>query len=89
MLIRSRANQQLKLARRVRDGREPRFIFVEGERLVTECLDTELNPHALLYLPTRTLRSAAPINLPSVLNWIILPGVCKRWLTFLVTTGSI
>jgi len=56
MLIRSRANQQLKLARRVRDGREPRFIFVEGERLVTECLDTELNPHALLYLPTASQR---------------------------------
>jgi TrmH family RNA methyltransferase len=56
MLIRSRANQQLKLARRVRDGREPGLIFVEGERLVKECLDTELKLNALLYLSTASQR---------------------------------
>jgi len=56
MLIRSRANQQLKLARRVRDGREAGLIFVEGERLVRECLDTGLKPNALLYLSSATQR---------------------------------
>jgi TrmH family RNA methyltransferase len=54
--IRSRANQQLKLARRVRAGREPGLIFVEGERLVRECLDTDLKPYALLYLSSASQR---------------------------------
>jgi RNA methyltransferase, TrmH family len=42
MLITSPANERLKHARRVRDGREPELIFVEGERLVEECLQAQL-----------------------------------------------
>ncbi len=42
MQITSQANQHLKLSRRVRDGREPSLIFVEGQRLIAECLDADL-----------------------------------------------
>ena len=42
MLITSPVNSQLKYARRVRDGREPEAIFVEGERLCEECLQSGL-----------------------------------------------
>jgi len=42
MLITSPANPQLKHARRVRDGREPDAVFVEGERLCEECLRSGL-----------------------------------------------
>ncbi|MBI1760483.1 MAG: RNA methyltransferase [Acidobacteria bacterium] len=42
MLITSPANERLKHARRVREGREPELIFVEGERLVEECLQAQL-----------------------------------------------
>lgn len=42
MLITSPANERLKHARRVRDGREPGLIFVEGERLAEECLQANL-----------------------------------------------
>ncbi|MBE7497376.1 MAG: RNA methyltransferase [Verrucomicrobiaceae bacterium] len=38
MLISSSSNERIKLARRVRDGRERDWIFVEGERLTRECL---------------------------------------------------
>ncbi len=41
-MITSPANERLKHARRVRDGREPELIFVEGERLVEECLQAQL-----------------------------------------------
>ncbi|MBS1788854.1 MAG: RNA methyltransferase [Acidobacteria bacterium] len=42
MLITSPANERLKHARRVRDGREEGLIFVEGERLIEECLQSGL-----------------------------------------------
>ncbi len=42
MLITSPVNPQLKHARRVRDGREPGLIFIEGERLCEECLQSGL-----------------------------------------------
>ncbi|MEP6848387.1 MAG: RNA methyltransferase [Acidobacteriota bacterium] len=40
--INSRDNAKLKLARRVRDGREPELMFVEGTRLCTEALRSPL-----------------------------------------------
>lgn len=40
--ISSRENQKLKFARLVRDGKEPKHIFIEGIRLVEEILKTEL-----------------------------------------------
>ncbi len=43
MIIASPANEKLKHARRVRDGREPHLIFIEGERLIEECLQSKLD----------------------------------------------
>ena len=40
--ITSRDNQKLKFARKVRDGREDEFIFVEGVRLAEEFLKSNL-----------------------------------------------
>jgi TrmH family RNA methyltransferase len=40
--ITSRDNQRLKLARQIRDGRESRYIFIEGRRLAAEALRSEL-----------------------------------------------
>ena len=42
MEIRSRDNERIRHARRVRDGREDRLIFVEGLRLAEECLRSGL-----------------------------------------------
>lgn len=38
--IKSRDNEKLKFARRVREGKEEGFIFVEGTRLCRECLQS-------------------------------------------------
>jgi len=46
MLITSSSNERIKHARRVREGRERDLIFVEGERLVGECLSSGLGLHA-------------------------------------------
>lgn len=50
MEIVSSANTQLKLARRVRDSREEGLIFVEGRRLIRECLSSNLKLHAAFQL---------------------------------------
>ncbi len=42
MLITSSSNERIKHARRVREGRERHLIFVEGERLVRECIASGL-----------------------------------------------
>ena len=41
--ITSRDNQKLKFARKVRDGRERDFIFIEGKRLVIETLRSKID----------------------------------------------
>ena len=51
MIITSPANERLKHARRVRDGRERGLIFVEGERLIEELLHSELKPTACFHAP--------------------------------------
>ena len=51
MLITSPANERLKHARRVRDGREDNLIFVEGERLIEECLQSGLALAACFHSP--------------------------------------
>lgn len=58
MLITSSSNERIKHARRVREGRERDFIFVEGERLVTECLSSALKLHACF-----TLAELSPLQL--------------------------
>ena len=42
MLITSSTNERIKHARRVREGREREWVFVEGERLVAECVASGL-----------------------------------------------
>jgi TrmH family RNA methyltransferase len=59
MIITSPANERLKHARRVREGREPDLIFVEGERLVEECLQAGLILSACFHSPDLTPRSQA------------------------------
>src|SRR5262245_16553031 len=51
MIITSSSNDRLKHARRVRDGREPGLIFVEGERLIEECLQSGLKLTACFHTP--------------------------------------
>lgn len=57
MLITSPANEKLKQARRVRDGRESDLIFVEGERLVEECLQSKLQLVACFHAPQLSPRA--------------------------------
>jgi TrmH family RNA methyltransferase len=46
MLITSSSNERIKHARRVREGRDRDLIFIEGERLVGECVSSGLKLHA-------------------------------------------
>ncbi len=46
MLITSSSNDRIKHARRVREGRERDLIFIEGERLVAECVASNLKLQA-------------------------------------------
>ena len=55
MNLSSYQNQHLKLARRVKGGREPRLILVEGIRLVTECLASGLQLKMAFALRSNTL----------------------------------
>jgi TrmH family RNA methyltransferase len=57
MIITSPANERLKQARRVRDGRERGLIFVEGERLVEECLQSGLKLFACFHSPELSERA--------------------------------
>ncbi len=51
MVISSPSNDRLKHARRVRDGREPGLIFIEGERLTEECLQSCLKLTGCFHTP--------------------------------------
>jgi TrmH family RNA methyltransferase len=62
MVITSPANERLKHARRVREGQEPALIFIEGERLVAECLQAKLALHACFHLPEPGERAAALLH---------------------------
>ncbi|MGH9798939.1 MAG: TrmH family RNA methyltransferase [Blastocatellia bacterium] len=55
-MITSPANERLKHARRVRDGRED-LIFVEGERLIEECLLSGLALAACFHSPEPSPRA--------------------------------
>jgi RNA methyltransferase, TrmH family len=59
MLITSPVNPQLKFARRVREGKEPASIFVEGERLCEECLKSNLPLTVAFHTPNPTPRTLA------------------------------
>ncbi|MGH9832505.1 MAG: TrmH family RNA methyltransferase [Blastocatellia bacterium] len=62
MIITSPANERLKHARRVRDGRERGLIFVEGERLVEECLQSGLKLIACFHPPDPNPRAQSVIT---------------------------
>lgn len=62
MLITSPANQHLRRARGVRDGREPELIFVEGERLCEECVRSDLQLVSCFYSPEPTVRTQAIVE---------------------------
>ena len=49
--ITSRDNQKLKFARKIRDGRENEFLFVEGVRLAEEFLKSDLEITDCLFTP--------------------------------------
>jgi RNA methyltransferase, TrmH family len=57
MVIAGHSNERLKHARRVRDGREPELIFVEGERLIEECLQSRLKLTACFHEPEPSPRA--------------------------------
>jgi len=57
MIITSPANERLKHARRVRDGRERKLIFVEGERLIEELLQSGLKLNACFHAPDPNRRA--------------------------------
>ncbi|MFN0086565.1 MAG: TrmH family RNA methyltransferase, partial [Blastocatellia bacterium] len=59
MIITSPANERLKHARRVREGREEGVIFIEGERLAEECLESGLPLVAAFHLPEPGARTGA------------------------------
>jgi TrmH family RNA methyltransferase len=73
MLITSPANERLKQARRVRDGRESDLIFVEGERLVEECLQSKLKLVACFHSPQISLRAQTIISDITAKNIPIYP----------------
>ncbi|MEP7341044.1 MAG: RNA methyltransferase [Acidobacteriota bacterium] len=62
MLITSPTNERLKHARRVRDGRERDLIFVEGERLIEECLQSNLQLSSCFHSPDPSPRAQAILN---------------------------
>jgi TrmH family RNA methyltransferase len=62
MPITSPSNERLKHARRVRDGRERNLIFVEGERLIEECLQSSLPLSSCFHSPDPSPRAQAILN---------------------------
>lgn len=62
MLITSPVNPQLKFARRVREGKEPDAIFVEGERLCEELLKSDLALITAFHTPDPTPRASAVLE---------------------------
>jgi TrmH family RNA methyltransferase len=57
MLITSPANERIKHARQVRDGREAGLIFIEGERLVEESLRSHLKWIGCFHTPDPSPRA--------------------------------
>ncbi len=67
MQITSSSNERVKHARRVREGRERDLIFVEGERLVAECVASGLKIHACF------TAEAPPSSQHNLLNTLSCP----------------
>lgn len=61
-MITSPANERLKQARRVREGREPGQMFVEGERLIESCLASSVRLISCFYSSELTPRSRSIVE---------------------------
>ena len=61
-MITSPANERLKQARRVREGREPDQMFVEGERLIESCLASSVRLVSCFYSSDLTPRSRSIVD---------------------------
>jgi RNA methyltransferase, TrmH family len=61
-MITSPANERLKQARRVRDGRESDQMFIEGERLIESCLESAVELLACFHSSETTPRGSAIIT---------------------------
>jgi RNA methyltransferase, TrmH family len=66
MLITSSSNEQIKAARRVRDGKERGLLFLEGERLVRDALSSAITPLTCFHSPE--LSSSAAALLPELVS---------------------
>jgi TrmH family RNA methyltransferase len=75
MLITSPANERIKQARRVRDGREAGLIFIEGERLVEESLRSNLKLVACFHTPDPSPRAEKIIAEAALGNCPVYPAV--------------
>jgi TrmH family RNA methyltransferase len=75
MLITSPANDRIKQARRVRDGREAGLIFIEGERLVEESLRSNLKLIACFHTPDLSPRAEKIVAEATLGNCPIYPTV--------------
>jgi RNA methyltransferase, TrmH family len=73
MLITSPANERIKQARRVRDGREAGLIFIEGERLVEESLRSNLKLIACFHTPDPGSRAEQNIAEATLRNCPVYP----------------
>ncbi len=89
MLITSPANERLKHARRVREGREPELIFIEGERLVSEALQAQLTLHAAFHLPEPSERAAALLAETSCPHYAVSEAVMTTLSDTVTTQGLI
>jgi len=77
MVITSPSNERLKHARRVRDGREPDLMFVEGALLVEECLQSGLKLRACFHEPAPTPRAQGLIDEMASRGCPLYPAI--RW----------
>jgi TrmH family RNA methyltransferase len=77
MVITSPSNERLKHARRVRDGREPDLMFVEGAHLVEECLRSGLKLRACFHEPDPTPRAQGLIDEMASRGCPLYPAI--RW----------
>jgi len=78
MLITSNSNDHIKTARLVREGKNKSLLFVEGERLVTDCLASHLAIPTAFHLPDPSPTVAA-----------LLADLQKRGTHLLATTPQI
>jgi TrmH family RNA methyltransferase len=62
MLITRNSNDHVKAARLVRDGKDKSLLFVEGERLVADCLSSRLPIPTAFHLPNPSDQIAPLIN---------------------------